>query len=87
MIKRGGGEPGLPEVEVHGEAIAPSEPARIRILPEYPLAVKASAVLRDKLGLSGSAFVRLCDSGQIRCVSGQDIKKCRLTGEIVVEIG
>ena len=53
LIRKNGGEPGLPDIEIAGEDIGIGEPGA---------------------------------SGKLRCVSGQDIRKCKLTGEIIIEI-
>ena len=88
LIKKNGGEPGLPSIETEGAAADFAKPARIHLIAEHPAEIRALTVLRDKLGLSRSEIARMCDSGQLRCVSGQDIKKCRLTaGEIILETG
>jgi len=86
LIKKNGGEPGAPSVEIEGEQVSLEEPVRIHLMAEQVIEVKALAVLRDRLGLSRSEMSRICDSGRLRCVSGQDIAKCKLAGEIVIEI-
>ena len=86
LIKKNGGEPGIPLVEIEGEPVSLTEPMRIHLIAEQAIDIKVLAILRDQLGLSRSKMSRMCDSGQLRCVSGQEIKKCRLTGEIVIEI-
>jgi hypothetical protein len=41
-----------------------------------------------KTGLSRNAFARLLSSGNLECVSGHDISKCKISGkgEIVIEL-
>ncbi len=86
LIKRNGAEPGMPEIEIIGEEIGIEEPAYIELTAQWPSELKTAAVLRSKLGLSRAQFVRLCDSGKIVCVSGQNLRKCKLFGTIALEI-
>ncbi|MCL2249904.1 MAG: DUF1062 domain-containing protein [Oscillospiraceae bacterium] len=86
LIKKNGGEPGCPIVEIEGERVDMKEPVRIQLIAEQPVGIKVLTILRNQLGLSRSEINRLYDSGRIRCVSGQEIKKYKLTGEIVIEI-
>lgn len=86
LIKRNGAQPGQPDIEVVGADIAHGESVRIRLIPEQPLEIKAATVLRKKLGLSGSEFDKLLASGTLVCVSGHDLQKSKLSGEIIVEL-
>lgn len=86
LIKKNGGDPGIPLVEIEGEQVSLKEPVRIHLIAEQVMEVEVLAILRNQLGLSRSEMEQMCDSGRLRCVSGQDIKKCRLVGEIVIEI-
>ena len=86
LIKRNGAEPGIPPVEILGEPVDLSESARIRLTAERPSAAKAAAAIRNKLGLSRKRFEEMCDSGKLVCTSGQDLKRCTLTGTILLEI-
>lgn len=86
LIKRNGAEPGIPEMEILGEQADLSEPVRIRVIAEWPSESRAAAAVRGKLGLSRSEFDKLYESGRLVCTSGQDLKKCRLSGAIVLEI-
>ncbi len=78
--------PGMPEVEILGEQIDLAQPAHIELTAEWPSEYKAAAAIRSKLGLSRTAFDRLCGEGKIVCVSGHNLKKCKLSGTIVIEI-
>ena len=86
LLKRNGAEPGTAEIEIIGEDLPPGEPVRIRLTTEQPLTVKAEAVLREKLGVSRSAFDRMLSDGRLVCVSGQDLKKAKLSGKTVIEL-
>lgn len=86
LLKRNGAEPGIPEIEIQGDAVDFTEPVRIELTAEWPAEYKAATAIREKLGASRSQFDRLCESGRILCTSGQNLKKCKLTGKIVIEI-
>lgn len=86
LIKRNGAEPGIPAIEILGEQVDFTEPARVTVTADWPMEYKAATAIRDKLGLSRSRFDSLCDSGRIACVSGQSLKKCKLSGTITIEI-
>jgi len=86
LIKRNGAEPRRPEIEIAGPDIGAGESARIRLVAEQPLEVRVETVLRRKLGLSRSGFDRLLSGGKLVCLSGHNLKKCRLAGEITVEL-
>jgi len=86
LIKRNGAETGPPEIEISGEDVDLSQPARIHINAELPLAIKTEAVLRKKLGLSRSEFDRKLAGERLVCLSGHNLKKCKLTGGIIVEL-
>ena len=86
LLKRNGSEPGIPEIEIQGEAIDFTEPVCVELTAKWPSEQRASAAVREKLGISRSRFDRLCEEGRIRCISGQNLKKCRLSGTIVLEI-
>ena len=86
LLKRNGSEPGIPEIEVLGEEIDFTEPVCVELISEWPAEYKAAAAVREKLGISRSQFDRLFESGKIRCISGQNLKKCRLAGTIILEI-
>lgn len=86
LLKRNGAELGIPEIEILGEKIDFTEPVCIELTTEWPAEYKATTAIRDKLGISRSELDRLCDSGRIVCISGQNLQKCKLIGTIVIEI-
>lgn len=93
LLKQNGAEPEQPEIGIIGPEttlanvdVPPGEPLRIRLIAEQPLAVRAEAILRGKLGLSRSEFERMLSIRRLVCVSGHDLKKARLSGEIIVEL-
>ncbi len=87
LIRQNGGEPGPVGIEVLGEDIDFTQPVRLRLVPQYPIEVKVSSALRGKLGLPRGEYDRLCENRTIRCVSGENLKRCKLSGEVIIEIG
>lgn len=85
LIRQNGANPGQPELEIIGEDVACNEPLQIHLIPEQSLKIKAGGILREKLGLSRNEFGKLLSGGKLVCVSGHDLKKCKLSNEVVVE--
>ena len=85
LIKRNGAEPVQPEVEISGDEVKRTELSRIHLIPETPLDIRAEGILRKKMGLSHSGLDRLLESGSLACISGHNLKKCKLKEEIVIE--
>jgi Uncharacterized protein conserved in bacteria len=86
LVKKNGAEPCIPEIEIHGEKVDFSVPTLLHLQPQYPMAIKVSALLRRELNLSRTEFDRLCDEGKISCVSGQNLKKSKLSDEVIIAI-
>ncbi len=86
LLKKNGAEPGIPEIEIPGEKIDFTEPVCVELTAEWPAEYKAATAIREKLGISRSQLDRLCEDGRILCTSGQNLKKCKLAGKIVIEI-
>ncbi len=59
IVKLYGGEPTPPDFEVIGKDDVFSEPTRIRLVSEYPLEIKVSALICGKLGISKNEYKRL----------------------------
>ena len=86
LIRKNGAEPSETDIIIDGEDAGAGEPLRISLIPEHPMDVKVSAVLRKKLGLSRREFNALCETHRLRELNGRDLKKCKLSEEITVEI-
>lgn len=54
------------------------EPVRILIRSQYDVPIKVSDILREKLGLSGSAVKRMAERGQLSMEAGADPLKRKL---------
>ena len=86
LIKRCGAEPGQPEIEICGAEIEQTAQSRVHLITETPLDIRAENVLRKKLNISHRMFEKLLESGNLVCVSGHNLKKCKLRDEIVIEL-
>jgi len=86
LIRRNGAEPRQPEIDIIGTDVHCDESVRIRLSSKYPINIKIEALMRKKVGLSHSEIDRLLSNGKLICVSGHDIKKHKLLGEVVVEL-
>lgn len=86
LIKRNGGTPGQPGIEIAGEDVDLADSVRIRLIADQPLDIKVEAILRKRLGLSRNGLDRMLSGGTLVCISGHDIRKCKLSGEIILEL-
>lgn len=86
LLKHNGAVPGVPELTVLGPDAAGETPVCIELTAPWPAAYKAAAAIRQKLGFSRSQFDRLCESGQLACLSGQNLKKSNLVGSFLLQL-
>jgi len=86
LLKQNGSEPGACEVSIAGEEADLSEETEIRLTAKLPTGIRIAAILREKLKLSRSAYERMCADGNIVCLSGHDLQKGKLNGDIIVQI-
>ena len=86
LIKRNGAECCVAEAEVVGPDYSWSGITEIHAATKWPLENKASSLIRQKLKLSNRAFEKMCEERKIVCLSGQNLVKCKMTGEIVFQI-
>ena len=56
------------------------------MISETPLDIKVEGILRKHLDLSRSMFESLIDSGSLVCISGHNLKKCKIKDEIIIEL-
>lgn len=85
-LRRCGAECAAPAVAVTGEDVVPGGPVLVRLVSPLATGIKVAALLREKLGLSRSAFERLVDQGRIRETTGADLSRCKLRAEISVQM-
>ena len=86
LLKHNGAAPGVPELTLLGQDAAGETPVCIEPDAPWPAEYKAAAAIRQKLGLSRSQFDRLCESGRLTCLSGQNLKKCNLAGNFCLQL-
>ena len=74
----------LSDYEILGPTFSPEEPVTLQITAPYPLPLKVSTLVRQKLNLSRREFDSLLGSGILSCPTGQDLSKCRLSRGITL---
>lgn len=87
LLRRNGAEVGLPNYRITGDKICIGNPTELHIISKYSCQLKVSTILREKLYLSQKAFDQILACGQIKSISGLDLKKCKLHSEVVLTIG
>ncbi len=83
LLRKNGVAFGQPHYRVIGEAL-PQTPVQLHITSSHPCAVRVSALLRDRLGLSHRQYDQMIQSGQLRADDGCDLKKVRLNRDILL---
>ena len=86
IMKRSGIALETVNAKITGEDIGLLETVRVKIIFKWPIEIKAAVLIREKLKLSRREFDAMCERGQIVCVSGHDLKKCKSAGEIIFEL-
>lgn len=78
FLRKNGVAVGLPVYSIIGECFSPEEEVELEIKSEYPLPVKVSSLIKEKLHLSQKEYSALVDYGRIKSTTEQDLRKCRL---------
>lgn len=86
LLRRNGAEVGLPDYRIIGDEICIDNPTELHIISKYSCQLKVSTILREKLYLSQKTFDQILARGQIKSISGLDLKKCRLHSKVVLTI-
>lgn len=84
LYKNGAEKAELPKYAVSGENFLPEEKVRLIIKNSFALPVKAAAVIKRKLQLTQAEYLQMLDSGKIKSVPQQDLRKYRLKNEIAI---
>jgi len=87
FLKRNGAETEVPPYDVTGDEVDLARKTTVRIISRYPLGIRVSKILREKLFLSRKNFDEMVQGGLIRLEDGSDINKSRLYREANVVIG
>lgn len=85
-MEKNGVEVETPPYRIVGDDIDLSQSARVKIVSKYPLKLRLSKILREKLSLSKKTFDEMVSAGMIRTENGADIRKCRLQSDTIVMI-
>lgn len=86
LVQKNGAEIKLPAYRVLGENISLEQPASIKIQSQYYLPLKVSSILRTKLDISQRELDIMLLNNRIQSNSKKDLRKCRLTSEIIIDI-
>lgn len=86
LLQRNGGEIKLPTYQIVGEDVSLAEEVNIIIQSQYFLPLKLSSILRTKLGISQREFDLLLSNNRIQSNTEKDLRKGKLTSEIVISI-
>lgn len=84
LLHKNGAEYELPAFSIVGDDISIGEYAEVKLISEYTLPIKISAVLRKKLHLSQKAYKELVENGRIKDSAGQNLLKSKLNQETVI---
>lgn len=86
LLRQNGAIPCASAFVVSGENLPTDEPVELHLICEYPLPVKVSALLRQKLNLSRRMLNQLIDSGSIKGAPGIHVLKQKLDGHITLTV-
>lgn len=84
FLSRNGAKVEIPPLCIVGSHVDLECPARIIIRSAYPIKIKVSKVLREKLPLSKKLFDRLADGGKLLLENGADIRRAYVQRETIV---
>lgn len=84
LYRNGVDEVEVPQYSIIGEDFLLSENVELEIKYKQPFPVKVSALVREKLHLSQTAYLRLIENGNIKSIPEQDLKKYKLKNEITL---
>ena len=84
LCKNGAEEMELPPYTIIGEGFSLTESVELQIKNRYKLPLKLSKIIREKLQLSQSEYLRLIENGNIMSVPEKDLKKYKLKNELVI---
>lgn len=85
LLRKNGAAFCQPHYHVLGEPL-PQTPVMLHLTSSHPCAVRVSALLRDRLGLSHRQFGQLIENGQLCADDGCDLKKARLNRDILLRV-
>ena len=86
LLRQNGAIPCAPAFVVSGEDLPSGKPVELHLTCEYPLPVKVSAVLRQKLNLSRRMLDQLIENGMIKGAPEANVLKQKLDGHITLTV-
>ena len=86
LIKHNGAESNTADFIIHGNEYLWNEPVEIHLSTKFPIENKAASLIKQKLGLSGNAFNKLCAEGKIICTSGHNLKKAKMVDTVIIQV-
>lgn len=78
------GDAGSPEA--WEEILAAGQPVTIRLVSQYDMALKVSAVIKRCFGISAARLDKLAEAGVIRTDTGAALKKCKIGRGITLHV-
>ncbi len=84
FLTRNGTKAEMPPLRIIGDSVDLVHQARIIIRSAYPMKIKVSKVLREKLSLSKKLFDQLADDGQLLLENGADIRRAYVQRETII---
>lgn len=84
LLQKAGAEVKPPQYIIEGKTFSAREAVELTIDCAYPLPVKVSSLVREKLHLTNKEYTELVKSGALGNSSGQDLLKRRLGSGIVL---
>ena len=86
LIKRNGAESNAADIVIQGQDFSWNEPVEIHLSTKFPIENKVASLIKQKLGLSGNAFNKLCAEGKIICTSGHNFKKAKMVDTVIIQV-
>lgn len=86
LLHKNGAEIKIPDYQIIGEDVSLEKAAQIKIQSQYFLPLKISSILRTKLGVSQREFDLLLSNNLIQSNTEKDLRKCRLSSEVIISI-
>ena len=78
LYRNGVDEVEIPPYSIIGDDFLSNENVELTIKNSYPLPVKVSTLIKEKLHLSHTAYLRLIDNKNIKSIPELDLRKCKL---------
>lgn len=84
LYRNGADEVEVPPYSIIGDAFLPSENVELEIKSRYSFPVKVSTLVREKLHLSQTAYLRLIEKENIKSIPEQNLRKYKLKNSIIL---